>query len=140
MDLTRSEKLVLAGALEFVMRFDALPPMERKRALACAAEELGMRGSETRRVASARAGYRDAAMVLEAAGTELDRLLERVRREIPDDRTLRARIVLLRNDAARAAIAGAVATVAAHGGWTRSEVMFVDWLRATWRLPPMSTE
>jgi hypothetical protein len=117
------------------MRFEALPEEERRRALDEASRELGLHAADVRIVEDARAGYRDAARVVEIVTTGLDAWLERARREVPDGVTLRARAAEVRERSTRIAMLRAVEILARREGLRREERLFLGWLATFWAVP-----
>jgi hypothetical protein len=136
LELSVADELVLGGVLRFATRFDGLDAEARRTALTAAGTELGYRAAETRRVVSERAGYRDAAMVVQVVSTDFARLITRADGAFVNDRALRDAIASLTRPQAQLAIVRAVETLVSHSGVTRKEELFLDWLRATWRIPP----
>jgi hypothetical protein len=140
MDLTPHELVTLAGLLRFVMRFDALPDEARRSALEEASRELGLHAANVRLVEDARAGYRDAARVVEIVSTGLDTWLERAAREVPDGETLRARAAEVQARSTRIAMLRAVETLARREGLQRQERLFLGWLASFWFVPSVLSD
>lgn len=135
MELSPEDELVLGGILRFAIRMESVEPGERERALGAAAEELRL-PVETALVERDRGGYRDAAVVMEVVRSSLDRILERAVREIADDDALRVIIEGVHDPRTRQAFVLAVESLERHLGDQRPRALFLDWLRATWDLPP----
>ena len=133
--LSADDELVLGGILRFALRLERVEPPARDRAFRAAAAELQL-PVETALVEVDRGGYRDAAVVMEVVRSDLDRVLERARREIADDDALRALIERVEDPRVREAFALAVDGLERHLGEARPRSLFVDWLRETWLLPP----
>jgi hypothetical protein len=139
-NLTPEELVTLAGLLRFVMRFEALPERERRRALGEASRELGLHAADVRIVEDTRAGYRDAARVVEIVSTDLDVWLERAAREVPDGLTLRNRAAEVGDRTTRIAMLRAVEILARHEGLQRQERLFLGWLAGFWGVPSVLSD
>src|SRR5689334_3184783 len=110
--LTETEKIALGAAMRWATRFDGLGAEERARAIAAAAEELGLVSTERRMVANPRAGFRDAAMVMEVVSSELDPLMAAA--SALDSSGVRAILTAVDRTEVRVAIAAAVESLARH--------------------------
>lgn len=136
MDLDIHDLVTLGGILRFALRFDECTRADRSIALADAAHELGLRAEDARLVDREGAGYRDAAVVMRAVSSDLEAVLARAAVEIRDDDQLRARIEAIAHPEVRAACLLAVEALARHLGRDRERLLFLDWLRSHWHMPP----